>query len=76
MFDVSSYDFNIIAAETVKPEESFINFSVNECFESECTISATHSMRSILDAKYKKADLNKVINQQFQHLTLNHVKEF
>ena len=64
MVEVKKYSFNILAAKTVKPEESFINVYVSECFESESAISATRIMRRILDAKYKKADPNKVMTKQ------------
>ena len=68
MVDVDYYDFNILTPKTFKPKESFINAYVNECFESESVISATRRMRRILDAKYKEADLNKVMTEKFQHL--------
>ena len=32
-------------------------------------MSSTHRMRRIIDTKYKKADLNKVMTEQCQHLT-------
>ena len=54
MVHVNNYDFNILTGKTVKPEESFINLYVSECFESESEISATLIMRRILDAKYEK----------------------
>ena len=41
---------------------------VSECFESESAISATRRIRRILDAKYEKVDLNKVMTKKFQHL--------
>ena len=68
MVDTSNYDFNIIRYKTVKLEESFISSYVNECLESESEISATRRMRRILDVKYKKADLNKVISKKCQHI--------
>ena len=68
MVDINNYGFNILTGKTVKPEESFINTYVDECFESESAINATHRMRRILDTKYKKADLNKVLTKQLQHL--------
>ena len=67
MVDVKNYEFNILTTETVKPEESFINAYVIECFESESSISATRKMRRILDAKYENAYLNKVMTEQCQH---------
>ena len=41
---------------------------VSECFESKSAICATIRMRRILDPKYKKSDLNKVMTKQWQHL--------
>ena len=70
MVDVNNYDFNIVTSKIVKLEESFINAYVNECFEYESAISATHKMRRILDANYEKADLNKVMTEQCQHLNI------
>ena len=67
MVDVNNYNFNILTAKTVKPEESFINAYISECFESESVMSEAHRMCSVLDTKYKKADLNKVTTEQFQH---------
>ena len=70
MVDVKKYNFKSITDKTVKPEESFLNLYVNECFESDNTISSTRIMRRILYAKYEKADLNEVMNKQCQkHLT-------
>ena len=37
----------------------------------EGTISSTYRIRSILDAKYEKADLNQVMDNQCQHLRPN-----
>ena len=69
MFDVSNYDFKSITDKTVKPEESFVNSYVDKCLESDSAINSTRSMRRILDAKYEKSDLNKVMTGNFQHLT-------
>ena len=68
MVDVINYDFNIITDRTVKPEEYVINSYGNGCFEPKSAISATRRMRNILDAKYKKEDLNRVMIEQCQHL--------
>ena len=68
MFDVSNYGIKYLTDKIVKPEESFINAYVNECLKSEGAISTTCRMRGILDAKYEKADLNKVMSKQCQHL--------
>ena len=69
MVDVSNYDFKYITDKTVKPEESFVNLYINECLESKNAISSTYRMHRILDVKYEKADLNKVMNEQCQHIT-------
>ena len=68
MVDVNNYGFNILMSKTVKPKEYFINAYVSECFEYESAISATLRIRRISDAKYEKADLNKFMTKQFQHL--------
>ena len=69
MVDVSTYDFKHLTYNKVKPEESFIDTYVNECLQSEGTISSTRRIRIILDVKYKNSDLNKVMDKQFQHLS-------
>ena len=68
MVDVRNYNFNIITKKTVKPEEYFINSYVNKCLEYDSEISATCRMRRILDPKYEKAKLNKVMTKKCQHL--------
>ena len=74
MVDVINCNFNIITAKTVKPEESFINLYVDECLKSESAINATRKMRRILDAKYEKSELNKVMTEQCQHLNTKEYK--
>ena len=39
MVDSENYDFNIITSRTVKPEESFIDAYIVECFEYENTLN-------------------------------------
>ena len=51
MVDLSNYKVKPLTEKTVKPEESFINFYVNECLEYKSTISSTSRMRIILDTK-------------------------
>ena len=68
MVDVRNYNFDIITAKTVIPEDFSINLYVDEFLESESAISATRRILSILYAKYEKADINKVMNKQFQHI--------
>ena len=67
--DISNFDFKYITGKTVKQEWSFVTSYVNECLKSNSTISSTCTSRRILDVKYKKADLNKVMTEQCQHLT-------
>ena len=69
MVDLRNYDFKSLTDNIVKLEESFINLYVDECLESESTISSTRRMRILLDARYEKSDLNKVIIETFQHLS-------
>ena len=44
---------------------------VDECLNSEGTISSTCWIRRILDRKYEKDDLNKGMDEQCQHLSPN-----
>ena len=53
MVDVNNDDFKSITDKTFNPEEYFINLYVDECIESDNTISSTHRMRRILDEKYE-----------------------
>ena len=45
----------------VTPEYLFIKTCINECLKYEGAISSMRIMRRILDAKYEKADLKKVM---------------
>ena len=44
MVDLSNYKFKSLTKKIVKPEESFINLYVGDCFKSKSTISSTHSI--------------------------------
>ena len=46
-----------------------MNAYVDKVYASEQVRIYTEWLRTILDAKYEKVDLNKVIKNQFQHLT-------
>ena len=71
MVDIRTYDFKPLTDNKVKPEELSIIAYVNECLEYEGTIISTRRIGRVLDAKYKKADLDKVMGEQFQHLIPN-----
>ena len=63
MVDVSTYEFQPLTEDRVKLEEPFINSYVDESLEYEGTISSTYRICRILDAKYKKDDLNQVMDE-------------
>ena len=48
----------------------FTNAYVEEVYESEHVHTATKKLRVILDDKYEKADLHKVMENQYQHLIM------
>ena len=50
----------------------FTNAYVTEVYESEHVHSDTKLLRVILDEKYEKSDLHKVMETQCQHLTKIH----
>ena len=54
----------------IKPEKLFTEAHFKEVYESEYTVTTTKKLRVILDAKYEKANLHKVMENQCQHLTM------
>ena len=71
MVDVSTHDFKPLRDNKVKKEEYYINTYVNKCLKYDGTISSKCRIHRILEAKYKKVDLNKVMDEQCQHLNPN-----
>ena len=69
MVVVSNYNFKSLTDKIVKLVESFINTYVEKYLESESAISSMRIMRIILDDKYEKDYLNKIITEQCQHLS-------
>ena len=65
MVDLSTYAFKILNTGEITPEEQFTNDYVEEAHESEHVLTSTKKLRVILDAKYEKADLHKVIETQY-----------
>ena len=53
----------------------FTDAYVKEVYESDHVCTATKRLRLILDVKYKKADLYKVMENQCQHLTMTQRNE-
>ena len=71
MVEIITYEFKTLTDHKVKPEDSSIKAYVNECLESKVTIISTFGIKIVLDAKYEKADLNKFMEEQCQHLRSN-----
>ena len=67
MVDLGTYIFKDLNAGKIKPEELFTNSYVKEVYESENVRTVTKRLRVILDAKYEKEDLHKVMENQYQH---------
>ena len=76
MVNVRNYNFTSILDITVKPEESFMNSYTDKCLKSDSAISSTAKMHIVLDYKYRKADLNRVMIKQCQHLNDTNVIVF
>ena len=66
--DIINCYFLCITDKTVKPEESFLDMYVDKCPVSDSAISSTLWVRRILDDNYENSNLNKVMDEQFQHL--------
>ena len=69
MVGLGTYEFKILNMGKITPEESFTNAYAEEIHESEQVCTSAKQLREILDAKYKKASLNKVMKSQCLHLT-------
>ena len=76
MVNLGKYTFKDLNTGEIIPEESFTNDYVEEIYESDHVRTATKLLHVILDAKYEKSDLHKVIDNQCQHLTTTQRNEF
>ena len=61
MLDLGIYEFNYLNTGEITPEELFTNSYAEEIYESKHVRTTTKQLRVILDAKYEKANLNKVM---------------
>ena len=68
MVDLGTYEFTDLNTGEIIPEEFFMNDLVEEVYKSEHVCASTKRLPAILDDKYEKADLHKIMNNQFQHL--------
>ena len=76
MIDMVTHEWNCSNTGNITPEETFMNAYAEEIHELEKVRTSTKLLRVILDAKYEKADLNKVMKNQCQHLTETHRNKF
>ena len=76
MVDLGMYEFKYLNTGKLTPEESINNAYVYEVYESEHVRSTTKRLRVTLDSKYEKADLHKVMETQYQNLTITHYNEW
>ena len=75
MVDLGTYIFKDLNTGKITPEESFTNSYVEEVYESEHVCTATKRLCVILEDKYRKEDLHKVMENQCQHLTMTQRNE-
>ena len=68
MVDLGTHEFKYLNIGNITPEESFTNVYAEEINESEQVHTSTKRLCVILDAKYEKPDLNKVMKNQCQDL--------
>ena len=69
MVELSNYEFKSLMENIAKTEEYFINLYINKYPKSESSISSMHIVHRILEDKYEKDNLNKIITEQCQHLS-------
>ena len=70
MVDLGTYEFKDLNTGKFTPKESFKNTYAGEINESKHVRTATKILRVIFYAKYKKVDLHKVMETQFQYLKI------
>ena len=61
MVDLGTYVFEDLNTEEIKTEEFFTDDYVEELYESENLHTATKRLRVILNSKYEKEDLHKIM---------------
>ena len=61
MVHLGTYIFKYLNTGKVTPEEPFTNSYVEEVYDSDQLRNAKKRLRIILDAKYEKSDLHKVM---------------
>ena len=61
MVDLGTYIFKYLNTGKIKPEELFTNDYVEEVYESDHVLTSTKRLRVILDAKYEREYLHKVM---------------
>ena len=75
MVDLGTYIFKELNTGIITSEEFFTNAYAEEVYKSKHVHTYTKLLRVILDAKYEKSDLNKVMENQCQHLTTTKYNE-
>ena len=70
MVDLGKYIFKDLNTRKSKPEEQFTDAYLKGVYELAHVRAATKQLRVILDAKYKKSDVHKVMETQCQRLTI------
>ena len=69
MVDMGTYKFKYLDIGDITPAELFTYDYAEEIHEFEQVHTSTKQLHTISNAKYEKEDLNKVTENQFQHLT-------
>ena len=70
MVDSGTYIFKYLNTGKITPEEYLTNYQAKELYDSEHVHTSTKKIPVILDAKYEKAYLYKVMETQCQNLTM------
>ena len=70
MVDLGADIFKDLNTGEIKTEELFTGAYVEGIYESKDIRTAAKQLRVILDAKYEKSDLYKVMETKCQHLTM------
>ena len=75
MVDLGTYIFKDLNTGKITPEEFLLVLTLKNYMRKNMYILIQKRLRVISDAKYGKADLHKVMENQCQHLTMTQINE-
>ena len=76
MVDLGTYKFKDLNTGKITSGELFTNAYVKGVYESKHVRTSTKHLRILSDTQYEKKDLHKVMETQFEYMTIIQRNEF